>query len=196
MFPEVAVRNSIASLGLGLTGLLSTAAMAANGYGYGYDGLAGDYGGGFYIGASAGEIFYKEQGLDTIVPSVVFAHIGEQFNPYLAIEGRIGGGITGDEFRFFHLDVPLVYGGYAKGMLPVSPWFSVYAIAGVAGMQLHRNYPNFNSNDVGFSAGLGGEFTLYGGARLHAEWARLNSGTNDGYDYTVDQLSVGVNWRL
>jgi len=170
--------------------------MAVNGYGYGYDSGAYNYGGGFYIGASVGEIYYKEQGLDTMVPSVAFLNIGEQFNPYLAIEGRLGAGITGDQFRFFHVDVPVVYGGYVKGMLPMTPWFSGYAIAGVGGVQLHRNYPNFNSNDVGFSVGLGGEFALYGGARIRAEWARLDSGTNDGFDYTVDQLSVGASWHF
>ena len=181
-------------LAFGLAGLASTAAMAGNGYGYG----RGDYyyGSGFYIGASAGEIFYKEQGLDTIVPSVAFLQIGQQINPYLAIEGRLGGGITGDNFQFFHVDVPLVYGGYLKGMLPLTPWFSVYGIAGVGGLQLRRNYPDFNSNEVGFSAGVGGEFTLYGGASLHAEWARLDSGNNAGFDFTADQLSVGVSWHL
>jgi Outer membrane protein beta-barrel domain len=188
----------IAASGVGVCAFLSTAALAANGYGYGYgyNSAAYDYDSGFYIGANAAEIFYKEQGFDTIVPSVAFLNIGEQFNPYLAIEGRIGAGINGDQFRFYHVDVPVVYGGYVKGLLPVTPWFSAYAIAGVGGVQLHRNYPDLNSNDVGFSAGFGGEFTLYGGARLRAEWARLDSGTNDGFDYTVDQLSVGVSWHL
>ena len=184
----------IASLALGLIGLGSMAAMAASGYGYG--GGADYYSSGFYIGASAGEIYYKEQGLATIVPSVAFLQIGQQFNPYLAIEGRLGGGIAGDQFQYFHVDVPLVYGGYVKGMLPVSPWFSLYAIAGVSGLQLHRNYPDFNSNDVSLSGGLGGEVTFYGGVSLHAEWARLDNGTNDGYGYTADQFSVGVSWHL
>ena len=123
-FREVRVAKFMTSLALGLAGLASTAAMAGNGYGYGYG--RGDYyyGSGFYIGASAGEIFYKEQGLDTMVPGVAFLQIGQQFNPYLAIEGRVGGGISGDNFQFFHVDVPLVYGGYVKGMLPATPWFS------------------------------------------------------------------------
>ena|SRR6202166_111758 len=195
-FLEVGVSRTDAAMALSLSALLSTAAMAANGYGYGYDSAAYDYDSGFYIGANAGEIFYKEQGLDTMVPGVAFMNIGEQFNRYLAIEGRIGAGISGDQFGFYHVDVPVVYGGYVKGILPLAPWFSGYAIAGVGGVQLHRNYPDFNSNDVGFSVGLGGEFTLYGGARLHAEWARLDSGTNDGFGYTVDQLSVGLSWHL
>ena len=188
------MRTTTALPGLVLAGILSTASMAANAYGY--DSATDYYGGGFYIGASAGEIFYKEQGLATMVPGVAFFQIGQQFNPYLAIEGRLGGGVSGDQFRFYHVDVPLVYGGYVKGILPMTPWFSGYAIAGAGGVQLHRNYPDFNSNDVGLSLGLGGEFTLYGGARLHAEWARIDSGNNVGYDYTVDQLSVGVSWHL
>jgi hypothetical protein len=173
--------------------MLSTVAMAANGYGY-YSGA--DYDGGFYIGASAGEIFYKEQGLGTMVPSVAMLQIGEQFNPYLAVEGRLGAGVTGDQYGFYHVDVPVVYGGYAKGILPLSPWFSGYAIAGVGGVQLHRNYPDYSTSDVGLSLGVGGEFTLYGGLKLHAEWARLDSGNNEGYDYTVDQVLVGFSWSL
>jgi hypothetical protein len=193
------VIKPIFALGVVLTAGLSTAAIASDGYGYGY---GYGYGGpasedvGFYIGASAGEIFYKEQGLDTIAPSVAFLNVGVQFNPYLAVEGRIGGGIDGDDFRGYHVDVPLVYGGYVKGMLPVSPWFAPYAIAGVGGLQLNRNYPDFNSNDVAFSYGVGAEFRIYGGATIHAEWARMDHGTNDGYDYTADQLSVGVSFRL
>jgi hypothetical protein len=190
------VNRTTAALALGLSAALSTTAIAANGYGYGYDSSAYDYDSGFYIGANAGEIFYKERGLDTMVPGVAFMNIGEQFNSYVAIEGRLGAGIVGDQFRFYHVDVPLVYGGYVKGMLPLTPWFSGYAIAGVGGVQLHRNYPDFNSNDAGFSVGLGGEFRLYGGAKVHAEWARLDSGSNDGFGYTVDQLSVGLSWQL
>jgi opacity protein-like surface antigen len=191
----IAASAIVALLGLGVSALMSSPAMAANGYGYGYDNGAIDSNG-FYIGANAGEIFYKEQGIPALAPGVAFLNVGEQFNPYVALEGRVGGGFVGDNFRYFHVDIPLVYGGYVKGMLPVSPWFSAYAIAGVGGVQVHRNYPDFNSNNVGFSAGAGAEFTLYGGARVHAEWARLDSGTNDGYNYTVDQLSVGISWLL
>jgi opacity protein-like surface antigen len=196
---EVHVNKTIATsaimalLGLGVSALVSSPAMAANGYGYDNGAIDSS---GFYIGANAGEIFYKEQGIPALAPGVAFLNVGEQFNPYVALEGRVGGGFVGDNFRYFHVDIPLVYGGYVKGMLPVSPWFSAYAIAGVGGVQVHRNYPDFNSNNVGFSAGAGAEFTLYGGARVHAEWARLDSGTNDGYSYTVDQLSVGVSWLL
>jgi Outer membrane protein beta-barrel domain len=193
---EAGVRKSFATLVLGLTGIMSTVAMAANGYGYGSD-SSGDYlGNGFYVGASAGEVFYKESGLGTMVPTVAFAQIGEQFNPYVAIEGRVGGGVSGDDWAYFHVDMPLMYGGYVKGILPVTPWFSGYAIAGVTGLQIHRNYPDFNSSNAGFTFGAGAEMTIFGGAIVHAEFAQIDQGNNDGYHFTADQLAVGVSWRL
>jgi hypothetical protein len=57
-FLEVGVSRTVAAIGLGLSALLSTAAMAAMAAnGYGYDSAAYDYDSGFYIGASAGETF-------------------------------------------------------------------------------------------------------------------------------------------
>lgn len=104
-----------------LAALLSTAALAGGGYGDGYGYGSSEYEDrGFYIGGSVGEIFYKEQGLDTIVPSVAFLNMGVKVNPYLAVEGRVGGGIEDDESRGYRVDVPLVYGGYLKGILPVT----------------------------------------------------------------------------
>ena len=89
-----------------------------------------------------------------------------------------------------------LYGGYVRGILPMTPWFSGYAIAGVTGVQLHRNYPDFNSNNAGFTFGIGTEVTVFGGARVRAEFAQIDQGNNVGYHFTMDQLSVGVSWFL
>jgi hypothetical protein len=78
--------------------------------------------------------------------------------------------------------------------LPFSPFVSGYALAGLGGAQWSRNYPDFNSTDVGFSFGLGAEFNLPNSpASLTAEWVRLVSGNNAGFDYTANQLTFGVN---
>jgi hypothetical protein len=127
-------------------------------------------------------------------------HIGQQFNPFLAVEGRFGTGINGDETWLYgdryHVNANFLYAGYVKGIMPLSPWFSAYGLAGIGGAELHRNYPDSSSNDAGLSFGVGAQFTLGGGASLNLEWARLTSGTNDQvYDYTADQLTFGVNWR-
>jgi len=181
----------LACIGLGLSALASSAAMAA-GYNYGY----GPSYQGFYFGASAGDVFYNEDGIPQLTPTVAVFRVGQQFSPYLAIEGRVGTTISTGRSDGFRASLDALYGGYLKGMLPVSPWFSPYAIAGVGGAAIHRNYNDFHSNDAGLSFGGGLEFNLGGGASLNVEWVRLiNNGDNVGYDFTADQLTFGVNWH-
>lgn len=184
------MNRKFAVIGLGFTALVSTVAMAAPGYGGG-----ADYGG-LYLGASAGEILYNEQGLPQMTPTIGIFRIGQQFNPYLAIEGRLGTSVNGGSAYGYHIDAQAIYAGYVKGMLPLSPWISAYAIAGLGGVQWHRNYPDFSSNDVGLSYGIGTEFTLGGNASLDIEWAQLTHGSNAGYSYTANQVTFGVNWHL
>jgi hypothetical protein len=189
----VAVKKRVAAAGCALAGLVSSAAMAA-GYDYGYG--AGPEYGGLYFGASAGEAFYNEDGVPQLTPTVAIFRVGQQFSPYVAIEGRVGTSVSGGGYNLgYHADLQAIYGGYVKGILPLSPWFSAYAIAGLGGAQIHRNYPEFNSNDVGISYGVGAEFNVGGGATLNAEWSRLTNGTNDGYNYNADLLTFGVNWH-
>ena len=178
-------------IGLAVGALLSTSAMA-QGYGY----APGPSLGGLYFGASAGEAIYNEDGIPQLNPTIAMFRLGQQFNPYLAIEGRIGGSLSGGDSYGDHVDLEALYAGYVKGIVPISRWFSGYAIAGVGGAQIHRNYPDFHSDDAGLSYGAGGEFNLGGGASLNVEWVRLiNNGDNFGYNYTADLLTFGVNWH-
>jgi hypothetical protein len=189
----VVIKKPLA-IGLGFGALISGAAMAAEPYGNGYG-----YGSGYsgtYIGASAGEVLYNESGLSQMAPTILLVHIGQQFSPYLAVEGRVGTSVSGGYAYGYHVNAQAIYAGYVKGMLPVSPWFSPYALLGLGGAQWHRNYPDYNTNDVGVSFGVGGELYLGGGASLDFEWARLTNGSNTGYNYTADQLTFGVNWHL
>jgi hypothetical protein len=188
---EDIVNKRLICIAIAASSLLSTAVLAA-----GYDYGPGPSYGGFYFGASAGEILYNEDGIPQLTPTIAMFRVGQQFNPYLAIEGRVGGSVSGGRSDGFHVDINALYGGYAKGILPITPWFSGYAIAGVAGAQIHRNYADSNSNEAGLSYGVGTEFNLGGGASLNVEWARLiNNGNNAGFDYTADQLTFGVNWH-
>jgi hypothetical protein len=154
------------------------------------------YGEGLYVGVGAGQLIYKEDGLDTMRPTIIEARLGQQINPYFAIEGRVGGGISRDDVNGASTSAQFLFGAYAKGILPLSPMFSAYGIAGVAGTQLHHNYPDFNTTDTGFSYGIGGELKVGGGTSLTLEWARVNDGNNAGYYYTADHVVFGVNWRF
>ncbi len=179
-----------ACIGLAVFSLGSTAAMAAQ---PGYP-ASGGYG--LYFGASAGELYYDEQGLAQMNPTVAEFRVGQQFNPYLAIEGRIGTNVSGGGAYGYHINSNAIYGAYIKGIYPFSPWVSAYGIAGLGGADWHRNYYQYNSNDIAISFGIGAEFNLGGNASLDLEYARLTSGDNAGYGYTADTLMFGVNWRI
>ncbi len=171
----------------------STAAMAQPGYGYGGP---SSFNYGPYFGASAGELMYNEQGLAQMNPTIALFHVGQQFNPYLGIEGRIGTNVSGGSAYGYHVDAQVIYAGYIKGTVPINPWVSAYGILGLGGVQWHRNYDADSSNDVAVSFGVGAQVNVGGNAALTLEWARLTSGNNVGYGYTANQLTFGVNWRL
>lgn len=173
----------------------STAALAQPRYGYGYGGAAGaDFGP--YLGVSAGQLLYKEDGLPQMSPTIALFHLGQQFNPYLGVEGRIGTSVNGGRAFGYHVDAQIIYAGYIRGTLPINPLFSAYGVLGLGGTQWHRNYDERDSNNVGVSFGIGGQFNVGGNAALTLEWTRLNSGTNVGYGFTDDQFTFGVNWRF
>jgi hypothetical protein len=190
---EVIVNKTLATFGLALATLASSVALAAGPYPYSYRTAADNYS--LYWGASAGEVLYSEDGLSTQAPTVALFRIGQKLSPNLAIEGRLGTGIRGDRQNGFHVNVQAIYGAYIKGILPLSPVVSAYGLAGLGGVQIHRNYTSANSNDAGISFGVGAEFDLGGGTALNLEWLRLTTGDNVGYGYSADQLTFGVNWR-
>jgi Outer membrane protein beta-barrel domain len=184
----------LATLGLALAAMTCAPAQAGDRYG-GYD-RESAYPYGLYFGVSGGEFIYREDGINALRPGIVEFRIGQELNPYLALEGRLGGGLGSDQSQGYRASVQALYAGYVKGILPMTPWLSGYALAGVAGVELHRNYPDFNTSDAGVSFGVGAEFKLQPRTSLTLEWVRLLNGTNDHvYDYTADQVAVGINWR-
>ena len=189
------MKRILLTIGIGLTALVCAPAQADPRSGGPYYGNS-TYGNGLYFGVSAGELIYKEDGLDTMRPTFVEARLGQDINRYLAIEGRIGGGIGRDEVNGFSTSVQTIYAGYVKGILPLTPQFSGYGLAGVGGVQLHHNYPEFNRSDAGFSYGIGAELNVGNGASVTLEWLRVTDGTNAGFYYSADQVALGLNFHF
>lgn len=155
-----------------------------------------DFGTGAYAGLSLGQLRYSEAGLDTITPTTGTFVLGAPLSPSLALEGRVGVGLGRAETNTYGVEVNSLYGGYLKGSLPLSPGFSLYGLGGVASVDLKRDFGLVDAHDTGFSYGLGMDFDLAGNSRINFEWTRLASGNNLGYDYHVDQASIGMNWRF
>jgi opacity protein-like surface antigen len=177
-----------------LGALLATSVATAQGR-YGYAPRYDD-GGETYVGLNVGQIRYHEAGLDTITPSGGYFRVGKAFSPFLAIEGRIGGGFAEDSTNGYAVKVDALYAGYIKGSLPLGQGFSLYALGGLGGVHLRRNFGDGNSTESGFSYGLGGDFDLGNGATINLEWSRLASGTNFGYGFDTDIAAIGVSFRF
>jgi opacity protein-like surface antigen len=149
-----------------------------------------------YVGASVGLLRYDESGLATISPSVIFARVGLPLSSFFAIEGRLGTGLSSDETNGDSVSVGTFGGAYAKGSVAVAPIFSLYAVAGVATVNLHRNYGDGDSTNTGFSAGAGGDVRLMRALYLNFEWTYLPNGSQAGHSYSSNLISAGVNYHF
>jgi len=149
-----------------------------------------------YVGASVGLLRYDESGLSTITPSAIFGRVGLPLSPFFAIEGRLGTGLSSDEVNGNSVSVRTYVGAYAKGSVAVAPTVSIYAVAGLASVGLHRNYGNGDSTNTGFSIGVGGDVRLVHALWLNFEWTYLPGGSQAGHSYNSNLISAGVNYHF
>lgn len=149
-----------------------------------------------YVGASIGLLQYDESGLSSLSPSVIMVRAGLPLSSYLAIEGRIGTGLSSDQTNGASVSVATYGGAYAKGAIALTPEFSVYGVAGLAVVSLHRNFHDGDTTNTGLSAGVGGDLRLERAMALNFEWTYLPSGTDAGHSFDSNLLSVGVNYTF
>ncbi len=149
-----------------------------------------------YVGASIGLLRYEESGLPSVSPGVVVVRAGLPLTSFLAIEGRLGTGISGDQTDGASVSAGTFGGAYAKGALALTPDLSIYGVAGIAVTHLHRNFLDGDTTNTGLSAGVGGDLTLTRNLALNLEWTYLPGGNDAGRGYDSNLFSVGVNYRL
>lgn len=179
------------------TGLLgATAVMAGGYYDSGYGPRGGYWAPSAYVGLNLGALRYDEDGLDTITPTAAILRLGVPVSRNLAFEGRAGTGLGSTSTNGYGVTLNSMYAAYVKGSIPLAPTFSLYAVGGVAGVNLKRDFGVGSTSDTGLSFGVGADINLGGGAGLNIEWTRLPNGTNAGYDYTNSMASAGVTWRF
>ncbi len=160
-----------------------------------------DFTGGFrnldpYVGANIGLLRYDESGAPGFSPSAIMLRAGVPLNPYLAIEGRLGTGLSSDQSNGGSVSVGTFGGAYAKGSVALGPIFSLYGVAGIATVNLHRNFRDDNTTDTGLSAGVGGDVQLQRSLALNFEWTYLPGGSDAGHSYDSALFSVGVNYAF
>jgi hypothetical protein len=152
--------------------------------------------GSMYGGITFSQIQYEESGRGTAKPTALGVKIGKVVNENLALEGRLGTGISDDDVSGGPVDVSpdLLLGAYAKGILPLSPRIGVYGLVGVTYGDLSSGPGGlrFSNSDADFSYGFGADFLIGASTSLNIEWARLFQVSG----YKLDALTFGVNLRF
>ena len=150
-----------------------------------------------YFGVNLSQASYEESGRGTAKPAFISASLGKVINQNFAVEGRFGTGLTEDDVGGSgprDVGVDFFLGAYAKGILPITPRFAVYGLAGVTYGDLSASSGGlrFSDSDADFSYGFGLDYQIGATTALNFEWARLFDGT----DYNLDALSLGVSFRF
>jgi opacity protein-like surface antigen len=153
---------------------------------------------GYYGGINFSQVSYEESGASTAHPTTLGLVFGRPVNPNLAIEGRFGIRASDDRINVgaVPVDVEVQYyaGGYAKGILPLAPVFSLYGLAGVTTAKVTASVGSLfvNGWETDFSYGLGAELAIGTTSSVTLEWLRML----DGSGYDLDTVSVGLNFRF
>lgn len=143
---------------------------------------------------------------DDLEPTALQARFGIQFNPNVALEGRLGYGVSDDDLNegaaSLTLDPEWLVGAYLKvGLdksLPVAPYLllghstataevttEVSSLLGTA-----RDTEERTASDPSYGAGV--EVNLNPETALTAEWVQLDD--DDGFDLTT--INIGIMQRF
>ena len=163
---------------------------------------------GFYAGVNYTSTDYKESGFPTVSPTALTFKLGKELNPNLAIEGRLGIGLSDGNTSIIvpgippvtvdlSLDIDNFYGVYLKGMLPtgsITPygligWTKGKLTATATGGGLSASY---SDSDSSVSYGIGVDFQMSKTAALNLEYGQLLKG--DGYK--LNGFSAGVTFKF
>ena len=150
-----------------------------------------------YFGVSLSQASYEESGRGTAKPTFISGSLGKMINQNFALEGRLSIGITDDDVGGGgprDVGVDFFLGAYAKGILPISPRFRLYGIAGVTYGDLSAGSGGlrFSGSDADFSYGFGLDYTIGATTSINVEWARLFEAS----DHKLEALTVGLNFRF
>lgn len=153
---------------------------------------------GLYGGVFLSRITYAEDGLDDANPTVIGVKIGTSINKNLAVEARLGAGLSDDSVDVLGVPVNVKVNNfisvYGKGILPLSDQASLYGLLGYTRGKLKAEFlgGSNSESDSDVSYGVGGDFAITPTTSLNIEWARLFKGD----DYKVDGLTFGVSFKF
>ncbi len=150
-----------------------------------------------YLGIQYGIVTFSESGIPDFEPTALVGRYGKFTSDNLAVEGRLGIGLSDDSQNIFGLDVDLeidhilgVYGAYYSGTS--SSTTRAYGILGFTQGEFTITVPGFGSvsdDDSDISFGLGVNFAIGENGVINLEY--MNYMEIEGTDITA--IAIGYN---
>lgn len=132
---------------------------------------------------------------------LVGGFVGYQFNPWIAVEGRGYFGASEGDLLGITVDISKRFGIYARPILPIHEYFSVYGLIGYGSTTVKAL--GISESESDFEYGLGMEIGKGSNIKLQVEWQFFHDKTytydlSDGDKSTLrikaDSVNVNLAW--
>lgn len=160
--------------------------------------MAGGAAGESYMGVGYGFVTYDEVGAPEADLGALVGRFGHFFADNLAVEGRLGFGISDDTVNYAGTPVTVeldsVMGVYGMGHLPITENASIYGMVGFTRGELTGTSPtgSASEDDTDISFGFGADFRLNATTSINAEYAQYLD--ESGYDVTG--IAIGASFKF
>lgn len=151
---------------------------------------------GFYVGGAYSQISDDENGTSEDASlGALFVRGGYQFNPNLALEARLGAGVSDDKIEGVKVELEHMYGAYIKAGTPTLNRLYPYFLVGWTDVKMKASVPGDSNTDTrgGPSFGLGIDVYITHNISANLEYAELYNKTPDA---KIDGLSLGVSYKF
>lgn len=151
-----------------------------------------------YAGIQYAAVTYSEDGFADVNPAAVVGKYGYYFNDFIAVEGRLGFGISDDSINISGIPVTLkidsLVGMYAIASLPLSNAASVYGLLGFTRAELTASALGLSvgGSETDFSYGAGAEFSFGNNTSASIEYMSYLTES----DFDVNAISIGINFAF
>lgn len=155
-----------------------------------------------YVGVQYGVAAYDEDGIsEEFNPTAAIVRLGRYFTPNIAIEARLGTGVS-DDTRFLPelgsgydatVEVDRVFGLYATAHANLTDSLSLYGVLGASKVKATATLPAFpglksEEDNSSVSYGVGADVDISSNLTLNLEAIRYL----DKSEFNLDTLAVGV----
>ncbi|WP_101757829.1 porin family protein [Oceanicoccus sp. KOV_DT_Chl] len=149
---------------------------------------------GWYIGGSYAQLDTDFDDLVEFDLAALVFNAGYKINDYIAIETRLGTGITDDDIVGVDLELDYLWGVYAKAGIPTGTAIYPYVVLGYTKAELELSGYGYSESDSDSdtSYGIGADFSVNDNVGIFAEY--MNWYDDDGVE--ISGFNIGASYKF